>query len=310
MNIKSNLTVIFFVALTLVAGAADKPQSSLTVAVYDFTDADKEVAGLGGKVTTLVTANLTTETNLVMLERAELTKALTEQAFGISGMVSSDAAAKVGQITGVKVLVTGQVMKTAGSHLVIVARIIGAETGRLFTAKAEGDADKLMELTSDLSRKIGQTITVQATNLVMVNGESHEDRVDRMVKNLKGKNRPTVSVSIGIYGVGNHDIAVEGALGAILLKAGFAVVDAGSERKPDVEITGSGQFVADSRRAGVCSSAYGMDVKIQERRTGSIIAFDRQESTASASGAAAARTAAQVKTVDDLAERILPLLAE
>ena len=40
-------------------------------------------------VTTLVTADLTTETNLVLLERAELTKALNEQAFGVSGLVSS-----------------------------------------------------------------------------------------------------------------------------------------------------------------------------------------------------------------------------
>src|ERR1700722_7189639 len=97
----------FFSILTfmLVAGAvvaADAPL--LTVAVYDFKGAPG--AGyFGGKVTPLITADLATETNFVMVVRAELDKALNEQAFGVSGMVSSDAAAKIGQITGAKVLV-------------------------------------------------------------------------------------------------------------------------------------------------------------------------------------------------------------
>src|ERR1035437_4042653 len=154
---KQNLIILLLAMLALISSAADKPQSALTVAVYDFKG-DADTASFGGKVTTLVTANLTTETNLVLVERAELTAALSEQAFGISGMVSSDAAAKIGQITGAKVLVAGQVIKTGDNHLAIVANIIGTETGRLFADKVEGAADSLSDLTSDLSRKIAQTI--------------------------------------------------------------------------------------------------------------------------------------------------------
>ena len=311
MNIKANLTAIFFAASAIVAGATEKPQPALTVAVYDFTDADKNAGGFGGKVTTLVTANLTSETNLIMLERAELTKALREQAFNISGMVSSDAAAKIGQITGVKVLVSGQVIKTAENHLVIVARIIGTESGRLFTAKVDGDTNNLMSLTSDLSRKIAQTITDQTTNLVVAAQESSADRWERIIKGISGTNRPSVSISVvHINGKAWREATAEGEFGALLLKAGFTVVDSNSDRKPDVEITGGGCVSARSHHGGLYSSSYSLNVKVQERRTGSIIAFDFQESTATESGQTAASTAAAIKSVDVLAERILPLLAK
>lgn len=290
----------------LVAPAA--PQPALTVAVYDFKG-DAEAASFGNNITTLVTADLTGETNLVMLERAELTKALSEQAFGVSGMVSSEAAAKIGQITGAKVLVAGQVIKTSNNHLIIVAYIIGTETGRLFADKVEGAADNLTALTSDLSRKIARTITGQATNLVTPEPESHEDYLNRIIKNIHGTNRPSVSVSIQRYNY-PYEPTIDGELGAILLKAGFKVVDGNSDHKPDMEIVGGGNMLALNSRGELFSCSYGIDVKIQERRTGNIIGFDHQESTATSTGQVAAFTAAQIKTIDALAERILPLLAK
>ena len=203
MKTQISLALIALLFLTgAVAHAA--PQSPLTVAVYDFRgDADGHmINGYANKVTTLVTADLTTETNLDMLERAELTKALNEQAFGISGMVSSDAAAKIGQITGAKVLVAGQVIKTSGDHLIIVANIIGTETGRLFADKVEGAADNLTQLTSDLSRKIAQTISDQTTNLVLLPQESTAARLNRIINNINGTNRPSISINIVRYAEG------------------------------------------------------------------------------------------------------------
>lgn len=195
MNMKLKLSILLFAALAGSAVAGDKPQSALTVAVYGFADADRDTGGYGSRVTALVTAGLSAETNLVMVERADLKGALGEQAIGASGMVSSDTAAKIGQITGAKVLVSGQVIKSEGNHLVIVASIIGTETARLFAAKAEGSTESLVELTADLSRKIAQTIASQAANLVTATKESSAARLERIVKSIQGTNRPTVSVS-------------------------------------------------------------------------------------------------------------------
>ena len=301
----------FLLVLTLIGLIAHAaPSSALTVAVYDFKG-DGAAASYGKNVTTLVTANLTTETNLVMLERVELSQALSEQAFGVSGLVNSVAAAQNGQITGAKILVAGQVMKTGDNHLVIVANIVGTETGRLFASKVEGSADNLTELTATLSRKIAQTISDQAKNLIAATQESSEERLDRIIKNLAGTNRPSVSVEILMPSLNKgHLITAEGELGRILLKSRFAVVDARSDRKPDVEITGVLDISAAPRHGEMFSFRAVIDLKIQERRSGTILAFDHQEGNATGTTEAGANRSAQVNAVDLLAERILPLLAK
>jgi len=300
------IPALFFAGMLACAGA----QTPLTVAVCDFKGYD-QARNLGSKVTPLVTANLSTGTNLVLVERAELNQALNEQAFGISGMVNSDTASKIGQIAGVKVLVAGEVMKTGDDHLVIVADIIGTETGRLFADKVEGTADHLVDLTSDLSRKITQTINDQTTNLIIAVQESNEERLERIIANINDTNRPTVLVNIHAPpGRSPPSATPTDEFGRILLKAGFPVVDKNSDRKPDIEITGVIDCSRGPRRADLYSFQAVIELKIQNRRTGNIIDFDRQESTAADATRVGASRSAQINAVDALAERILPLLAK
>jgi Curli production assembly/transport component CsgG len=299
---------ISLLTLALVAGSlayAEVPP--LTVAVYDFTGTG-EAKSYGENVTALVTADLTADTNLVMVERAELNKALTELAFGISGIVSSDAAAQIGQITGAKVLVAGQVIKTGENQLVIVADIIGTATGRLFAAQVAGTTDNLTELTSNLSRKIAQIIISQATNLAPAPEESHAERLEQIVKSIKGTNRPAVSVNFLWPNGKGHNVTDETEFGIILLKAGFPVVDSNSDRKPDVEITGIDDTNMGPRRGGLLTFRTVISLKVQ-KRTGNIITFDHQEGTGTDIARSSAARTAQVNAVDELAARVLPLLA-
>lgn len=303
----------------------------LTVAVYDFTaSSETQVENkttrwnaslwnaqharereIGPNITALITADLAAETNLILVERSQLNKALSEQAFGVSGMVNSDAAAKIGEITGAKVLVSGQVIKNgADNHLVVIADIIGTETGRLFADKVEGPADDLSKLTTDLSEKISQTISSQAGNLVAATVESHDQLVERIVKSVNGTNRPSVSVNIVLSDGKQHSVTAEDEFGAILLKAGFAVLDANSDRKPDMEITGVVGVSAAPPHGEMFSYRAVIDLKIQERHSGNVIAFDHQEGTATDSTKASADHVCQINAVDGLAERVVPLLAK
>lgn len=309
MKIKINLTLLFFGLMNVNLFAAGNPPAPLTVAVYDFADADKDVAGYGAKVSALVTADLTTETNLIMVERADLIKALGEQAIGISGMVSSDQAAKIGQLTGAKVLVSGLAIETGKGRLVVVANIVGTETGRLFAEKMEGATENFTDLTSKLSRKIAQTIREQASNFVNET-QSHEERIDRILKNIVGTNRPTVSVNIYWWrGPKDPCIAANTEMGIILQKAGFVVVDGQAERKPDVEISGLIENDDGPQRGNLFSTHAVVDIKVQERQTGKIIIFDHQTADAVDIGQNASRKSAAAKAVDSLAERVLPMVA-
>jgi TolB-like protein len=238
MNTRKYLPFLLLAALAMFANAADAPKPAPTVAVYDFTG-EAEAASYGRKATSLVTADLAGNTNFSLVERAQLTEALSEQAFGISGMVSSDAAAKIGQMTGANVLVCGQVVKIGDNHLVVVADIVGTETGRLFADKVEGAADHLLDLTTELSRKIAQSISDQETNLLAAAQEPREARLARIIKSATGTNRPSVSVDIREPRAGIHPrYIINAELASILMKAGFTIADDNSERKPDVQITG------------------------------------------------------------------------
>ncbi|MGD0411812.1 MAG: CsgG/HfaB family protein [Verrucomicrobiota bacterium] len=309
MNRRTIPTLLLFAALAMMARAADAPKSPLTVAVYDFTG-EAGAASYGKMVTTLVTVDLATQTNLALVERVELSKSLREQAFGVSGMVSSDAAAQIGHITGAKVLVAGQVMKTGDNHLVIVANIIGTETGRLFAEKVEGGADNIMDLTDKLSGKIARTISDQTTNLVAPAQETSAQRLARIIKSIPGANRPSVSVNILLPAGTGHSAAAEAEFGIVLLKAGFQVVDEKSDRKPDLEMTGVDDISAAPKQGGLFACRAVIELKVQERRTGNIVLFDRQESTATDTALSGADRAAQINAVDALAERVLPLLAK
>jgi hypothetical protein len=248
-----------------------------------------------------------------MLERAELTRALKEQAFGISGMVSSEAAAQIGQITGAKVLVAGQVMKISDNHLILVATIVGTESGRLFAAKVEGTADHLMDLTSELSRKIAQTIADQAATLTTAPQETIAKLLEQTIRNLPDTNRPSVSIHITWTLLGKksgESFSTETELGAILLKAGFPVVDTNSVRKPDIEITGTESCTQGPRQGSLYSFTEVADLKVQERRTGNILAVEHQVSSATDVAEWAATIAPEINAMDALADKILPLLSK
>src|SRR5258708_7362106 len=83
----------------------------ISVAIFDFESRDESVKELGSKVAVLLNAQLSTRDNLILVERVELDKALGEQELGLSGTVSTETVAKVGHLTGARVLVTGKVLK-------------------------------------------------------------------------------------------------------------------------------------------------------------------------------------------------------
>jgi hypothetical protein len=99
-------------------------------------------------------------------------------------------------------------------------------------------------------------------------------------------------------------------LGILFLKAGFTVVDENSDQKADVQIVGTSSTEAGLPRGGLLTGRATVAVKIQARRTGEIIGFDNQESTATDIGGSAAAKTALFMAADELAERILPLLAK
>ena len=160
--------IAFILTLLLLASvvAQAAPQDVLTVAVFDFDSKDEAVRDWGSKIATLVNANLSAEPEIVTVERAELDKVLGEQELGLSGTVSPDSAAKVGQLTGAKVLVTGRVFKASGQSI-IVAKVIGTETSRVYGEMVQGAPSvSIVDLSSNLAAKVAAVISAKGGTLV------------------------------------------------------------------------------------------------------------------------------------------------
>lgn len=296
---------------TVVAAGVHAAPPVYSVAVFDFESKDENVRGQGGKIATLINADLSADPQIVTVEREELAKVVGEQEMGLSGNVSPESAAKVGQLTGAKVLVTGRVFKT-DDDLIIVAKIIGVETSRVYGEIVKGrGAASMSDLADELAKKISKAVTEKGDTLV-AHVESREDRIKKIIDSMKGDKRPSVSINIAErhFGQAVIDPAAQTELGFLLQKAGFTVVDDKSDNKPDIEITGEAFSAFGMRKGNLISCRSRIELKAQERKTGKILAIDRQTSVAVDVAEQIAAKAALENAVDELTGRLLPKLGE
>jgi hypothetical protein len=312
----------FILTLLLIAGAIaraaaqDVPTNSsspqvLTVAVFDFDSQDENVRNLGPKASALVNANLSAEPNLNIVERAELEKVLGEQEMSLSGTVTPDSAAKIGQLTGAKVLVTGRVFKT-DTELFIVAKIIGTETSRVYGEMVKGGADaSISDLSENLAKKISADVA-QKGNTLVAKVETPEDRIAKIKKELGDKKLPVVSVKIEEQHFGQHviDPAAQTELSLILQQCGFTLADENSTNRPAIEITGEALSEFGMSKGNLKSCRARIEIKARDVASGKILVIDRQTSVAvDLAEHIAAKTALQ-NGADELAERLLPKLVQ
>jgi hypothetical protein len=302
------LAVSLLLTTALMARAATN--DVVTLAIFDFESKDEEVRSLGPKVSALLNATLSSEPQLITVERAELEKVLSEQELGLSGTVSSDTAAKVGHLTGAKVLVTGRVFKV-DKETVLVAKVIGTETSRVFGEMVKGGASaSISDLSTELAKKIATTLSAKGDSLI-AKVKTREEVIADIKKKLNNDKLPSVSVKLAErhFGTPVIDPAAETELGKVLQECGFKVVDEKSSEKPDVEITGEAFSAFGLRKGNLISCKARVEIKAL-KRSGETVAVDRQTSVAvDVAEQTAAKTALQTAALE-LAERLLPKLAK
>ena len=310
MKLKFTLVLaLFFAAAAMAFGQTQKP---VPVAVLDFDS--PQTGSFTKNFVYLLAADLASDPRLNIVERSELEKILKEQAIGLGGETTFDTAARIGKLTGAKVLVTGRIFNPndkMSPDKISIAHIISAETGRVFAETLRGERTNAMSLALVLSQKIAQTIVDQTTNLVASSSDSRERGIQKIIESIKGQPRPAVSVKITekISGT-DSGRTVQNELGWILQKAGFAVVDENSDRRPDMIITGEATASGGVQQGNLFSCSADVEVQAQERASGKIIAIAHQQSVALDIGKETAATMALQNATDELAERLLPLLAQ
>lgn len=287
--LKLLLAVWYVVVIGITSSQAQekkKPEVPAVVpmAVLPFQDRGaKDMKALGAKVTDLLFAELVANPDLFLVDREDLTKTLAEHELNLSGAANPDQAIQVGQLTGAKVLVTGSVVQV-DTNLYLVAKIIGTETTRVLGASVKGKTD------DDLGRQVEKlakevaTVVSEKSDQLIAKPVTKEDRLAALKKALGETARPSVAVSIKERHVSQAviDPAAETEVMYFAKETGFKVIDReeGDKSEADVLLIGEGFSEFGGRIGNLASVKARLELKAIDRRTGRVLAIDRQTTVA------------------------------
>ena len=282
------------------------------LAVLPFQERGKEVESLGGKVSDLLFANLVANPDLYLVDREDLQTILAEQELNQSGLVKSEEAAKLGQLTGAKILVTGSVLQV-GEKLYIVAKVMGTETTRVLGTSVKGKLDDDLDgLAEQLAKGISDTVTKRADDLVP-KPMKPADRVAALKKAIKGDGRPVLTINVQERHVGQatFDPAAQTELSRLSKEAGFSIIDAdaGDESKAEIVLAGEGLSEFAARHGNLVSVKARVELKAVERATGRVLAVDRETVIGVGLAEQIAAKSALEEAAGRIALRLLPKIA-
>lgn len=251
----------------LIAGSSLHAEDSpppLSVAILDFQSGANGLEDVGPAISALLQVQLTIHSDAILVERAELNEVLAEQELTLSDAVSTEQAAKVAQLTGAEVLVSGRVFAVQ-NRIHVVAKVVSASTSRVFGATAAYDKGKPLD---DAVEKLGQDVAKILTekNAELRGGKSLEERVKDKMKALMENREPGkiyVNIPEVIITAAVPDPAAQTEISRTFEQAGWRSVD--SAEDADLIIRGEAFAEAAIRRGNLWFTRARLEIKVQDK---------------------------------------------
>ena len=171
------LFIILFICMQSYAGGGLLKR----VAVVNFEDKSGYGHNIGEGIADMLVTSLVESKKFMVIERAELDAILKEQGLGMSGLVTPQSAAQVGQLLGVELMVTGSVSE------------FGEKKGSV-----GGGLGRLSGLRIGLSKKSARV----AVDIRLVNTSTAEIA---MAKSAVGEDNSTGFDKVGIADIDFHN---------------------------------------------------------------------------------------------------------
>lgn len=307
-------TLLLISDLTVAAESNATDRTLYPVALMDFSDKGLALRGTGEKVSNIIFTSLSASDDVSLVERKALQQVLDEAALNLSGMVNPAQATRIGHLTGAQMIVTGTLFEL-DDRLMITAKVIGVETGRVVGTSVEGELDEsLVELSQQIAKKIELLVREKRSQLVAPTQRPYDESRQALRVRLAGKDKPSLVVDISERHI--NRIATESASENVLLlygtELGFEVVDKGSDQavQADVMIIGQGFSEYGSHMGELVGVKARLEVKAVDQRSGKILVVDRQsEMEVDVSEITAAKNALS-RAAEKIAQRMLPKLVK
>jgi len=286
------------------AAPAARPATppSITVAVLDYEAAAPGNPELGSQIAQVLTARLSVEDGLDLVERAKLDQVMREQHLKLVGLADQEQAAAVGKLLGAKLLVMGKTFLMDGK-LMIVTKVVGVETGLVKgTLRSVEQSKPLSDAIGSVADDVAAVIRKDAAKLLPADARL-DDPIARIKADLGDRPRPSVAVIIPETHVARVvvDPAVETEIKHVLAECGFKVMDTGrnsladwakgmmhEQKGPwppaigdaDIVIVGEAfsEFALRTGELVTCTAR--AEINVIDRRTGEILWADRETSRA------------------------------
>jgi len=169
---------VFVLLLAVLAPAAHADFKKTKIAVLDFTlqGSNFETKDMGKIVAEWFITAMVKEGRFDVVERSMLEKILAEQKLAMSGIIDQDSASQLGKILGVKVIISGSVMKLR-NVTEINARIIDVESASIIAAEnvSSTNTTSLQRLVVQMSEKIIKNFPLEG---YVVQRKGKELRID------------------------------------------------------------------------------------------------------------------------------------
>lgn len=149
--------IFLLLAFGLLPGSASAEFTKTKIAVLDFQmqGEEQENQDMGSIVAEWFITAMVKEGRFDVIERRLLQKILSEQQLVMTGVVDESSATQIGKLLGVKVIISGSVMKVR-EMLEVNARIIDVENASIIAAESvkSSTASRLQDLIVEMSAKI------------------------------------------------------------------------------------------------------------------------------------------------------------
>ena len=301
------------VAMLFNACVLAEDEAFYPVAVLPFQDRSSEVAGYGKTVADILFVHLITNPAIVLVDREDLDTVLKEQEMNISGVVNPAQATQIGQIIGAKILVTGSVLRV-DETVYLVAKIIGTETTRVLGASVNGNVDDPIDKMTERLAKDVVDVILQESGKLVAKPPTRENRIAALKEKIKDKTLPTLMITIPEVHLSRQvsDPAAETELSVFCTELGFTVLDKKGNTKRESDIVFIGEAFSE-RGMGIgnlISVKARVEVKAIDRKSGKVIAIDRQTTVAVDLAETIAAKNALQQAGAALAERMIPKIVK